>query len=181
MSSQVGLFVRLPVTGLLDNNGQRVIGGGLHAGGGVVSIKWWQTSIWNAHSGQPVTLGLLRVCGKYFKQSTEKIRLLSVALQGVSCSEDQPCLCLCTSYTTALKISLFHVFMLCLNSWLLHKHCDMWAALTANSAVYLNVVTETLNWQSGPPNTGPKGSGCKWTVLSTGQKSGCSIGSFVIE
>lgn len=40
MSSQVGLFVRLPVTGLLDNNGQRVIGGGLHAGGGVVSIKW---------------------------------------------------------------------------------------------------------------------------------------------
>ena len=34
MAAQVGVFVMLPVTGPVDNNGRRVIGGGHSRGGG---------------------------------------------------------------------------------------------------------------------------------------------------
>lgn len=101
----------------------------VEATAGGMSIIRWQTSIWNAHSGEPVTLSQPWLNSKYFKQPAEGKN--TPAVFGASRSQDTflfgrlalcVCVCMCvsvcvcgpgTSYFTALKIKVsgFHVFL----------------------------------------------------------------------
>lgn len=56
----------------------------VEATAGGMSIIRWQTSMWNAHSGQPLTLSQPRLRSKYFKQAGEgkKYACCLLELQG---------------------------------------------------------------------------------------------------
>ncbi len=80
-----------------------------------MSIIRWQTSIWNAHSGQPLTLSQPRLNSKYFKQPAGGKNMPAVF--GASGSRDTflvgrlaLCVCVCVCVCLWSRPKLLHFF-----------------------------------------------------------------------